>query len=101
MADARGFAIYADWQCLRAVDQELLDGVDEAWDQRDETFCSSPGDDDPSVLVLSFDLIADSYDDAATQGQRRVEQLAQEASLEGKLLSVVAIDDEGQVKVTL
>ena len=99
MAVSREFAIYADWQCVRVVDQEVLDGVDEAWDQTDETFCSSRGDDDPTVLVLSFDLIADSYDDGAAQGQRRVERFSQAASLEGTLLSVVAIVDEGQMKV--
>jgi len=98
--DARQFAIYADWQCLRVVDEELLDEVDEAWGS-DETFCSSPGDDDPTVLVLSFDLIAHSYEAAAEQGQRRAVQFAEAAPLEGRLLSVVVYDDEGQLRVTI
>lgn len=101
MGDPREFVVYADWQCLRPVDQELLDVVDEAWDEADESFCSSPGRDDPTVLVLSFDLIADSYEEAAQQGQRQIEHLARTAPLDGNLLAVVAMDEEGSMTITL
>ena len=101
MADPGEFVIYADWQCLRAVDQGLLDAVDAEWDPLDESFCSSPSDDDPTVLVMSFDLTATSYEEAAEQGQRRVEQFAGNAPLDGTLLSVVAMDEEGSMTFTL
>lgn len=92
--------IYVEWRCSGTVDQAVLDTVDQARDQNDQTFCSSPGDDDPTILLLSFDLVSDSHDDAAAEGQRQVELFARTTSLTGTLVSVTAMDEEGQLRIT-
>ena len=80
------FSLWADWVLGEAVTEELLLQVNQTWPQEDETFCSSAKRGEPEVLSLSFDLLAEDFDAAATSARAAVLDLARRLSLPGKLL---------------
>ena len=66
------FAIYADWMTDAAVTDEELRTVNRLWSSRDESFCSSADRHQPEVLILSFDVSAETAEAAYRPGSLRI-----------------------------
>jgi hypothetical protein len=90
------FSVWADWVLGKAVTEELLLHVNQTWPQDDETFCSGAKRDDPEVLSLTFDVLAEGFDAAATSARAAVQELARTLSLPGKLLPLKAYTETHQ-----
>ncbi len=83
------FAAYVLWPQSHA-DDELLAAVNEAWPETDGAFCSSL---EPEGVLLSFDIRASSYEEAAALASQRALVLA--PVLSGKPMTVTVYTEEG------
>ncbi len=89
------YVIYAEWSVDRPVDAALLAAVNKAWEVDDETFCSAPDNARSDVLSLSFDIAAETDDDASTSAVARVQGFGRRVGLPGQLTSLRGYTEEG------
>jgi len=77
--------VWAEWELGESVTQDVLGAIARAWPQDDEPFCSSVSDQDPRVVVLSFDVDASDEDEAFARARSSVEAMMQLLGVQGRL----------------
>jgi hypothetical protein len=90
------YAVYGRWEQGSPLRPADVERVSAAFRPGDESACvwAEPGD--PTVLRLSVDVEAASFEQALHLGQAALVEAASAASLPGAASEVVAMTDDGQ-----
>lgn len=88
------FVVYVDWESPHPVDQSTLDAFDAAWDDGDQTFCSSCDGDRAQTVTLSFDRTGSDVGEIAEGAARLVQAVALQGHLPGRVVRVALYDED-------
>lgn len=89
------FVVYASWSSEGGIDDGARQSFDSVFMPDDDVVCSWIEPDAPQTLRLSFDVDADSYEEAIEVGRRLVTTASSACGLAGALARVSALDLEG------
>ena len=90
------YAIYGRWEQGSPLHPEDVERVTAAFRPGDEGVCVWAKPDEPTVLRVSVDVEAASFEEALDLGRTALVEAASTASLSGAPSEIVAMTDEGQ-----
>jgi hypothetical protein len=90
------YAVYGRWEHGSPLRQGDVEQVSAAFRPGDDGVCVWTEPDEPSVLRVSLDTEASSYEEAQYLGQAALAEAASTAALFGAASEVVAMTEEGQ-----
>jgi len=90
------YAVYGRWEHHQPLQPRDVERVGASFRPDDEGVCVWIDTESPSVLRVSVDVEAGSYEEALDLGHAALAEAASAASLSGRLTEVVAMTEDGQ-----
>jgi hypothetical protein len=90
------YAVYGRWEQGSPLRPRDVEKVNAAFRPGDEDVCVWTEPDEPTLLRVSVDVEAQSYEEAPILGQEALSEAASTALLAGAASELVAITEQGQ-----